>query len=228
MELVWEHERFSAADWTEFLSRKTALKMTVDTVAAHHASPLDPAQHDKVLADIRASATAAHRLECPCLILLSGPERPGVPRVEQHRAMVEVYKRAAEIAGKENLTLVLEPLNTLVDHKGNYLWSAREGFEMVREVGSPRMKLLFDVYHTQVMEGFLIQQIRDNIANIGLFHVADVPGRHDPGTGEINYANVFKTLSEVNYTGRVAMEYRPVKGRDHVESLKVARALAVG
>lgn len=225
VELVREHQGFSEADWKQFLARKAALKMTVDTMAGHSAPAVDPAAHEKVLEEIRASAAAAQRLECPSLIVFSGNERAGVPRAEQHRAMVEVLKRAAEVAEKENLFLYLEPLNTLVDHKGYYLWSAREGFELVREVGHPRLKLLFDIYHVQIMEGNLIENIRMHVDRIGHFHIGDVPGRHEPGTGEINYRNVFKAIFDLGdrYLGYAALEYRPLAPLE--ENLAAVRKL---
>ena len=95
----------------------------------------------------------------------------------------------------------------------------------MHEVGSPFLKILFDLYHVQIMEGNLIETLRANIAAIGHFHVGDVPGRHEPGTGEINYENVFRAIRQTNYEGFVAMEYVPL--RDAMATLAEVRALAV-
>ena len=107
------------------------------------------------------------------------------------------------------MTLVIEPLNVLVNHKGHYLSTSTEGFQILGEVGSPNIQLLFDIYHQQITEGNLIQNITRNIEKIGHFHVADVPGRHEPGTGEINYSNVFGAIVKAGYTGFVGLEMWP-------------------
>ena len=122
------------------------------------------------------------------------------------------------------LIMILEPLNTLVNHAGYFLNFTNEAFDIVREVGSPYLKILFDIYHVQIMEGNLIATIRKNIASIGHFHVGDVPGRHEPGTGEINYANVFKAIRELGYKDFVAMEYTPAK--DPMTTLAEVKAMA--
>ena len=108
------------------------------------------------------------------------------------------------------VTLVLEPLNVLHDHRGYYLWSSYEGFGIIEEVGSPAVKLLYDVYHQQISEGNLISNIKNNAHLIGHVHIADVPGRHQPGTGEINYKNVFAALDSAGYEGYTGMEFSPV------------------
>jgi hydroxypyruvate isomerase len=118
----------------------------------------------------------------------------------------------------------VEPLNIAVNHKGYYLYSSAEGFDIIRAVGSPNVKLLYDIYHQQVTEGNLIQTITENIELIGHFHVADVPGRHEPGTGEINYANVLKAIDETGYNGYVGLEYAPKASA--LESLRKVKALA--
>jgi hydroxypyruvate isomerase len=112
------------------------------------------------------------------------------------------------------VTLVLEPLNIKVDHPGYYLQTAKEGFEMIDEVGSPALKMLFDIYHHQIMEGNVIADITKNIAKIAHFHVADVPGRHEPGSGEINYANVFRAIASSGYQGFVGLEYKPSRAAE--------------
>jgi hydroxypyruvate isomerase len=112
-----------------------------------------------------------------------------------------------------------------VNHKGYYLATSAEGFEVIREVGSPAVKLLFDIYHQQITEGNLIANIRAGIDLIGHFHTADNPGRNELGTGEINYRNVFKAIEETGYQG-FGLEYAPIA--DPAETLKGALALARG
>jgi len=120
--------------------------------------------------------------------------------------------------------MVIEPVN-LIDHKGCFLSRCEEGFKLIREVGSPNVKLLYDFYHQQITEGNLIGNAIKNFDLIGLFHVGDVPGRHEPGTGEINYKNIFKALKEKGYEGYIGLEFMPTI--DHVDAVRQTIKLAV-
>ncbi len=125
---------------------------------------------------------------------------------------ITAYKglcRIAELAEKHDLIYNLEPLNTKRDHGGYPLSRVEDGARLIEEVGSPRIKLLLDIYHTQVEEGNVTQVIRDFGKFVGYVHVADVPGRHEPGTGEINYPYVARALGEVGYDGVVGLEAYP-------------------
>jgi hydroxypyruvate isomerase len=183
----------------------------------------DPADRNGFLAEIKASVEAAKRFETTRLVTLTGNELPGVPREKQHASIVEGLKRGQDVVAPHGITLIVEPLNTLVNHAGYYLNYTREAFEIMREVSSPYVKILFDIYHVQIMEGNLIDTIRKNIGQIGHFHVGDVPGRHEPGTGEIDYRNVFKAIGELGFRDFVAMEYMPSK--DAMTTLGEVRAL---
>lgn len=183
----------------------------------------DAKDRDGFLAEIKASADAARRFETRRMVTLTGNAVPEIPREVQHRSIVEGLKRASDIVTPLGITLIVEPLNTLVDHKGYYLNHVAEAFEIMREVGSPFVKILFDIYHVQIMDGNLIENIRQNIGAIDHFHVGDVPGRHEPGTGEINYGNVFQAINATGFSGFVAMEYKPSK--DPLETLREVRTL---
>jgi hydroxypyruvate isomerase len=183
----------------------------------------DPHDREGFLAEIKASTDAARRFETTRMVVLTGNEVASMTREAQHASIVEGLKRAHDIVAPAGVTMILEPLNTLVDHKGYYLNHTREAFEIVREVDSPFLKILFDIYHVQIMEGNLIDTIRKNIGAIGHFHVGDVPGRHEPGTGEINYGNVFKAIQGTGFRNFVAMEYNPSK--DPMETLGYVRRL---
>jgi hydroxypyruvate isomerase len=161
------------------------------------------------LAEIKASAEAALRFETKRMVVLTGNEKPGSSREAQHKSIVEGLKAAHDVVAPRGITMILEPLNTLVNHVGYYLNHTAEAFQIVREVNSPFLKILFDIYHVQIMEGNLIETIRNNIAAIGHFHVGDVPGRHEPGTGEIDYGNVFRAIHAAGFKDFVAMEYDP-------------------
>lgn len=185
---------------------------------------VDPADRDAFLDEIRASVEAAKRFETTRLVTLTGNELPGVSRQAQHNSIVEGLKRGHDVVSPHGVTLIVEPLNTLVDHAGYYLNHTAEAFEIMREVSSPYVKILFDIYHVQIMDGNLIAAIRANIASIGHFHVGDVPGRHEPGTGEIDYPNVFRAIRDTGFKDFVAMEYVPAK--DPMATLAEVKAMA--
>lgn len=187
---------------------------------------VDPKDREGFLTEIKASVEAAQRFETTRLVTLTGNALPRVSREAQHRSIVEGLKAAHEVVAPAGITLIVEPLNTLVNHKGYYLDHSAEAFEIMREVGSPNVKILFDIYHVQIMDGNLIDTIRKNIGHIGHFHVGDVPGRHEPGTGEIHYANVFRAIQETGFRNFVAMEYIPSK--DAMATLAEVRKMAYG
>jgi hydroxypyruvate isomerase len=168
------------------------------------------------VSEIQASLVTAKQIGARTLIVTTGSEDSKLSRTEQRAAYVAALKAAAPHAEKAGIPLVLEPLNTKVDHPRYYLHTAQEGFEILDEVGSPSVKLLFDIYHHQIMEGNIIPDITRNMSKIAHFHVADVPGRHEPGTGEINYANVFRAIANSGYTGFVGLEFKPSRNTDEV------------
>jgi hydroxypyruvate isomerase len=105
-----------------------------------------------------------------------------------------------------------------------FLQTASEAIEIVRAVNHPQVRFLYDLFHEQIAEGNLIEKLEKNIDVIDLIHVADVPGRHEPGTGEINYASVYRKLAQLNYRGMVAMEFHPTG--EPVAALRAAREFA--
>jgi hydroxypyruvate isomerase len=173
---------------------------------------VNPRDREGFLRELNASIEPAKRMDCKQLVVLTGNELGGIPRSEQLGNAVAALREAAPILEKNGITAIVELLNTYVDHAGYFLYFVRDGAELVDRVGSPNVKLLFDIYHVQIMEGNLIANIRSNIDRIGHFHVGDVPGRHEPGTGEINYRNVFKAIYELGdrFQGSVALEYSPL------------------
>ena len=126
-------------------------------------------------------------------------------------SMYDMLLECAKIAEKSGVSMNLEPLNITTDHVGNYLKTTSVAAEMCRLIGSPKLKILYDVYHMQLNEGSLCDNISLYIDQIGHVHVADAPGRHEPGTGEINYHHVFDHLEKVGYTGLIGFELFPEK-----------------
>lgn len=166
------------------------------------------------LEGVREAVHAAQKLDCRKLILITGavgPKGEIIHSISSHPATrwITAYKtlcQVAEIAEKFEVVYMLENLNTKVDHAGYPLPDVEDVARLLEEVGSPRIKLLLDVYHAQVEEGNIIQSIRDYGKFIGHIHVADVPGRHEPGTGEINYPKVVEALREIKYEGDIGLE----------------------
>ena len=179
-----------------------------------------PGSKEKFLPALKESLEAAKKLGAKRLIATVGGERKDSTRAEQHARIVEAFKAGAPLCEEAGVTIVIEPLNVLVNHKGYFLATSAEGFQIVDEVGSPNVRLLFDIYHQQITEGNLIQNITRNIAKIQHFHVADNPGRHHLGTGEINYANIFRAIAQKGYTGFVGLEMWPTI--DHAAAVRQA------
>ncbi|HEY8742004.1 MAG TPA: TIM barrel protein [Chloroflexota bacterium] len=185
---------------------------------------VDPSNHPAFLQHFDGVVSAADTLDCRTVIVTVGQQLPGVERAQQHAAIVDALRALAPRAQQHGITIVVEPLNILINHKGYYLSTSEESFQIIDEVASPAIKVLFDVYHQQITEGNLINNITTYFDKIGHFHIADNPGRHEPGTGEINYSNVLRTIDELGYGGYIGLEYRP-KG-DADASLRQTMAIA--
>ena len=204
-----EFWRFADKDLDAINAARMKAGMAIAGIVCDTGGPLvDPANREALPKAVEESLAAAKLLDCKTMIVTTGQERPGVSRAEQHGSIVEGLKLAAPAVERAGVTLVLEPLNILVNHKGYYLSTTAEGVQILDEVGSPNVKLLYDVYHQQITEGNLIDTITANAEKIGHFHVADVPGRNQPGTGEINYDKVFEAIARTSYSGHVGLEFR--------------------
>jgi hydroxypyruvate isomerase len=184
---------------------------------------MDAANHDAYIETTHRAAQWARRLGCPNLIVTTGNEVAGVSREAQFDVLHRGLERVAGAASDGGVVAVLEPLNTKVDHAGYFLDHGVDAFRLVREINAPSLRVLYDIYHMQIMDGDLIATIEANLDVISHFHVADVPGRHEPGTGEINYANVFRRIDGAGYGGFVGLEFRP--SSDHDAALMAVRAL---
>ena len=145
---------------------------------------------------------------CGMIVLIG--ETLDIPYEEQIKNIIDCLSYVKPIAEENGITLLVEPLNDF-DRKNYFLPRSKEVFEILKAVNSPNIKLLFDIYHEQLMRGNLINSINENIDLIGHFHVADAPGRHEPGTGEINYPNVIKAIEATDYARYIGLEYRATK-----------------
>jgi hydroxypyruvate isomerase len=170
-----------------------------------------PADREGFLEQLARCTAAAEGVGCNRLEVLSGNSVEGVPRTEQLKCAVESLRAAVPHLERHGMTAVVEMLNSSEEHPGYFLDNTRDALDLVERVGSPRVKLLFDIYHVQLGEGNIIRKLREHIDLIGQIHFADAPGRHEPGTGEINFRNVFKAIYELGdrYPGYVTAEYQP-------------------
>ena len=228
VELVGEFLKWSDADFDRANATRKRLGITFDCTAGVKRSLCNPAEREDLLTEIRSILPTMQRLECPALILLSGNVVPGMTGDAQAQSCVDGLHAAAKII--EDQRINGEPMRLLlenIDPEENpkyFLTSVAKGFEIVKAIGHRQVQFLYDVFHEQISEGNLIEKLEKNIEHVGLVHVADVPGRHIPGTGEINYQNIFRKLAELKYDRIVAMEFLP-QG-DPVVELRKAREMA--
>ncbi len=169
----------------------------------------DPEYRTAWLDGLKESCVAANKLGVKRLITQVGQDT-GAPRKDQHAAIVETLKLAKPILEESGVTIMIEPLNTYFNHPGYYLWSAVEGFEIVREVDGPYVKVVYDIYHQQIMEGNIIPNITGNLDCIAHLHAAGHPGRHEMQNGESDYRVIFAAVDKAGYTGACGLEYSPL------------------
>jgi hydroxypyruvate isomerase len=228
VELVGEYKDWTAADFDRANAARRRLGLHFDATAGLPHGVGDPATRTAFLDDLRAALGPMQSLECPAMIVLSGNTVEGLTHQQQHDACIETLRQAARLV--EGRTIAGEPVRLLLEcidpeeNPHHYLQTAAEGIEIVRAVNHPQVQFLYDFFHEQIAAGNLIEKLERNIDVIGLIHIADVPGRHHPGTGEINYASIYRKLADLHYRHIVAMEFVPLA--DPVSELRAARQMA--
>jgi hydroxypyruvate isomerase len=169
----------------------------------------NPATHGFFLEGVKASLAAAKRLGAPLMIAQGGNVVDGMSRASQHGAIADCLQRAADIVAGSGVVIALEPLNDRVDHPGYFLTSTSEGLDIVDEVGRPEIRLLYDIYHAAVMDE-PIDLLEGRVDRVAHAHLADVPGRHEPGTGRLDWRARVDWLDAQGYQGLVGLEYMPL------------------
>jgi hydroxypyruvate isomerase len=216
VESLTQYAAWSDADVARVRSLCRSLHLTVDTVLAQQdwkkrpVSIVDPAHRETFLGDIRSAIIYSKKLDIPHISVTSGLSAAGKSYEQQWASLTEGIKRAADLIAEAKLMLLVEPLNSLVDHPGCYLTSCVEGLKLIKEINLPHVRLLFDLYHEQISRGNIIRTAIEAEPYVKVFHVADNPGRNDPGTGEVYYPNVYQAIRKTGYTGYVGMEYHPL------------------
>ncbi|OWV79421.1 hydroxypyruvate isomerase [Rhizobium sp. R635] len=202
---------------------EAALKETGVVVTSLVAEPMialtDATNRQTWLAGLAESVTVAKRLGAPVLIAQAGDDLPGRSREEQRRALTETLKAAADILKGSGVRLGVEPLNIRIDHVGYFLDSTREGLDIVDDVAHPEIGIVYDIYHSAVMDERTEDVLDGRLDRVFHVHVADHPGRNEPGSGGIDLAHRLNWIFANGYDGAVGLEYRPTtSGADAVRA----------
>lgn len=200
--------------------------LSISCCCTKFVSLVDANQRSAYLQGLTESIAVAKRLNINTLISQVGDFIDGVPREQQKQSLIDGLVAATPLLEAAGITLVVEPLNELVDHKGYYLVKSAEAFDIIKQIASPNVKVLFDIYHQQISEGNIITNILSNIDYIGHFHAAGNPGRNELQRGEINYPQVFSAINQTHFTGHVGLEYWPVADDAIIPLREVASWLA--
>jgi hydroxypyruvate isomerase len=229
VELVGEYANWSDADFDRANAKRKQLGITFDCTAGLKHSLCNPAERDGLIAEFQKTLPIMKRLDCPAMIFLTGNVVPGMSVEAMQQSCVDGLEAAAKVIEGEKING--EPVRLLlenIDPEENpkyFLTSVARGFEIVKAINHPQVQFLYDFFHEQISEGNLIEKLQKNVEHVGLVHIADVPGRHKPGTGEINYRSIFRKLAELKYTRIAAMEFLPTG--DPVAELAEAREFAI-
>jgi hydroxypyruvate isomerase len=183
----------------------------------------DGAEREAFLADLPGAIEVAERLNAKWLTVVTGFMDPKVPVDLQTARIIELMRRAGDIAARANKVLVMEPLNTITNHPNIFMRTITQGYLVAKGANSPGVKVLADLYHAQIQAGNLIPTLDSCWDEIPYIQVGDNPGRLEPGTGEINYKSIVQWLRKRRYDGVVGMEHgNSLEGRAGEERLIAA------
>ncbi|HWI86842.1 MAG TPA: 2-oxo-tetronate isomerase [Sphingomonas sp.] len=174
----------------------------------------NPARKEEFRASVATALDYARATGCRKLHLMAGKITPGADRRIWESTLIDNVILAADAVKDDGITIVLEPINTRVDIPGYFYDTTAAALQVIAAAGRANVKLLYDIYHMQIMEGDIARTIERLLPSIGHVQLADNPGRHEPGTGEINYAWLLPRLDELGYDGWVGCEYKPATSTD--------------
>ncbi|GAA3838876.1 TIM barrel protein [Amycolatopsis tucumanensis] len=184
----------------------------------------DPGTHEAFVGHVRAAAEVANRLGCTRIVTGSGVGLPYRKRAVQHGIVVEALKAGADVAAEHGVTIVLENLNTRVDHPGTLFDTTAECVAAVRAVGSPGLALLYDAYHSLQMGETPARELDGAIDVVSHVQIADLPDRGEPGSGTVDWAARLRELRQLGYAGPFGLEYVPTTGS--ADSLRAITEIA--
>jgi hydroxypyruvate isomerase len=170
---------------------------------------IDAADRNLILDSLEEMLALARKIGCKAFISGSGNKRPGLSRERAIENMVETLGEAARICARDGVTLILEPFNSKVDHPEYFLDDPQTCIEVLEAVEHPNAKMLYDIYHMQIMAGNILDFVGRNLKHIGHFHIAGVPGRHEPDACELNYPYIVREIQKMGYKGHFGLEYWP-------------------
>lgn len=182
-----------------------------DWAAGERGIACHPGREAEFREGVQRAITYAHALDCPQVNCLAGKLPSGASGEEAHATLVENLRYAARTLRTAGIGLLVEPINTF-DIPGFFLSRTEQAIALIEDVASDNLLLQYDVYHAQRMEGEIAATLQRHLARIGHIQVADNPGRHEPGTGEIHFPFLFRHLDAIGYRGFVGCEYRPRAG----------------
>ena len=203
---IWGVEDYGV---DQLAALKEQYGLTLVTHGVAHVPLNDPERRDEYVARLEESCKTAKKLGVKKLISQVGQELPEVSREAQHQCVVDSLKACIPVLEAYDMVLMIEPLNTRTDHPGYFLSSAEEGFEIVREVNDPHVRLLYDMYHQYVMGDFSVDEIVKNLELIAHFHLAGYPGRKEPVNDETDYPTALAAIKAAGYAGTIGLEYFP-------------------
>ncbi|MCC6535973.1 MAG: TIM barrel protein [Bryobacterales bacterium] len=231
VEFVREHDKWTGAELAAAARALRSFNLKLDAIsstpnwATMPISALDPAQRPALLAEVRRQLGLARRLDAPMALFMTGNRIAGRTPEAQWASLVEGCRRAGDLAAEAGVTLIVEPLNTKVNHPGYFLETVGEGVRLMKEVDHPHVRLLYDLYHEQIQTGDALAPLAAAMPYVKVFHVADAPGRHDPGTGKMNYDAIYKAIQKAGYKGHIALEYLPQEGDQSASLIRAADAM---
>ena len=207
---LWGYRDKPLADMAE-LTEELGLAVTQFTAWGFSAELNNPASdHGRFVAAIRESCDVADQLNCRLFTVVVGNDVPGVSKSEMHEAAIRGFRQAAPICERRDKVMIIEPMNPH-DHPGHCLYGSEDAIAICRAVNSTALRINWDLYHMQVVEGDLCRRLRTGFPWVGYLQLADNPGRHEPGTGEINYTRIFQEIEALNYEGYVGLECLPLE-----------------
>lgn len=166
--------------------------------------------HEDFYRAIQESCDIADQLDCGLFTVVIGNDIPGVSKADMHAAAIRGLKKVAGVCEQRRKTIIIEPMNPR-NHPQHCLYGGDDAIQICRAVNSPSVRINWDLYHMQIVDGDLCQRMREGWEYIGYLQLADNPGRHEPGTGEINYTRVFREIKALQYAGYVGLECTPEK-----------------
>jgi hydroxypyruvate isomerase len=220
----WPYEpQMERLDEIRKLNEKLGVVATQFTAWGFRPGMNDPKNQDAFVRKMEEACKVAKRLDCKLMTVVAGDDIPGMSQPQMHENVIQALKKAAPICEAQGITMILEPMNIRVDHKGHCLYGSRDALRICSEVNSKAVKINWDLYHMQISEGDLCGHLKEGFAagHIAYLQLADNPGRNEPGTGEIHYNRVLKQAFDLGYRGFVGLECRPKN-----DELSAAKAVA--